>query len=192
MTSHWEERVYAVVVALHPRAFRTEYGQEMKLMLTDMLKDPETPRWRVWLAMLDDIGNLMRGGVRRGVLFGVFVLAIWLLHRGTGLPDLKLSLALIALSYVAVGFTGARSSGFLRGVGAGVVAGIVSSLTLFGDGFFFGRRWADSRMFTGILLISTAEGLSLVMLGAMIARLGDIQRRIRRSALAFANAWIAS
>jgi hypothetical protein len=192
MTSHWEERVYAVVVALHPRAFRTEYGQEMKLMLTDMLKDPETPRWRVWLAMLDDIGNLMRGGVRRGVLFGVFVLAIWLLHRETGLPDLKLSLALIALSYVAVGFTGARSSGFLRGVGAGVVAGIVSSLTLFGDGFFFGHRWADSRMFTGILLISTAEGLSLVMLGAMIARLGDIQRRIRRSALAFANAWIAS
>lgn len=191
MKSHWEERAYAVIVALHPRSLRTEYGQEMKLMLNDMLKDPETPRWRVWLAMLDDFGNLMRGGVRRGVLFGLFVLAIWLLHRETGLPNSYVSLVLIAMSYVAVGFTGARSSGFLRGVGTGVVAGMVSSLTLFGDGFF-GHRWAESRMFLGILIISTAEGMSLVLLGATVARFGDIQRRLRRSALAFANAWLAS
>jgi hypothetical protein len=192
MTSQWEERVYAVVVALHPRAFRTEYGQEMKLMLTDMLKDPETPRWRVWLAMLDDIGNLMRGGVRLGAMFGLFIVAIWLVHRQTGLPDPNLSLAMIGLSYVAVGFTGARRSGFLRGVGAGVLAGMVSSLTFAGDELFYGHHWAHSPMFLGILIISAGEGLSLVLLGALVARCGDIQRRVRRSALAFADAWIAS
>ncbi len=112
-------------------------------MLNDMLKDPETPRWRVWLAMLDDIGNLMAGGVRRG-----------------------------------------------RGVGTGVIAGLISSLVFVGEEVY-GHRWAESREFVGILLISTAEGLSLVLFGATIARFGDIQRRVMRSARAFGTAWIA-
>jgi len=160
-------------------------------MLNDMLKDPETPRWRVWLAMLDDIGNLMAGGVRRGVLFGLIVLAIWFLHRATGLPTGGQSIALIAMSYLAVGFVGARRSGFLRGVGTGVIAGVISSLVFVGEEVY-GHRWAESREFVGILLISTAEGLSLVLFAATIARFGDIQRRVMRSARAFGTAWIAS
>jgi hypothetical protein len=34
--------------------------------------------------------------------------------------------------------------------------------------------------------------MALVLLGATIARFGDIQRRLRRSAAAFGSAWMAS
>ena len=191
MSLRWEERIYGVVLSMHPRSFRTKYGAEMKLMLNDMLKDPNTPRWRVWLAMLDDIGNLMAGGVKVGLVGGLVVIATWLVHRETGM-DAWFSFLIIGLTYVVTGFVGARRSGFIRGMGAGVLAGAVSALTFGGDGIFFGRSWDFSGAFTAILIIATAEGLSLVLLGATIARFGDIQRRVRRSAAAFGSAWISS
>lgn len=196
MTARWEEQVYSVIVALHPRAFRQTYGEEMKLMLNDMLKDPTTPRWRVWVAMVDDIGNMMAGGVKIGLIFGSVVLAIVFAHAALlasghyAFPEF--ALLGIALSFAAAGFIGARRSGFIRGVGTGAVAGVVSLLAFPLDAFFSGRTWWESPMFAGILVVGTAEGLSLVILGATMARFGDIQRRVRRGAVAFARAWTAS
>jgi hypothetical protein len=196
MKSHWEERLYAVVVALHPRAFRIEYGEEMKLMLNDMLKDPQTPRWRVWVALVDDIGNMLGGGVRLGTIYGLLILFFFIAFRATErlemYPRPELTLFLIAATYILAGFTGARRAGFVRGVGAGIVAGAVSSLAFPADSFLSGHQWMGSRMFIGILLISIAEGTSLVVLGATVARFGDIQRRVRRSAVAFGSAWLAA
>lgn len=192
----WEERAYAVVVALHPRGFRAKYGEEMKLMLNDMLKDPQIPRWRVWIALIDDIGNMLGGGVRLGVFFGSFVLLAVLAHYALGgaghyaFPEL--TLLVIAFAYLAVGFVGARRSGFVRGCAAGVVAGMVSTLAFPIVAAFTGRTYWESEMFIGILIVSTAEGLSLVAIGAIAATFGDIQRRVRRSSVAFAKAWLTS
>jgi len=186
----WEERVYAVLVSLHQRAFRTKYGEEMKLMLNDMLKDPNTPRWRVWLAMLDDAGNLMGGGVKVGIAGGLVVIAVWLVHRLT-VMDAWFTFLLIAATYISVGFVGARRAGFILGMGSGIIAGALSVLTFGGDGILFGRSWELSRQFIFILMVATTEGMALVLLGATIARFGDIQRRVRRSAAAFGSAWMA-
>lgn len=191
-----ERRIYSVVVALHPRAFRLKYGEEMKLMLNDMLKDPDTPRWRVWVAMLDDVGNMMGGGVKLGALFGLLVLATVFAHGAVAAAGHyafpQFALLAVALSFVAAGFTGARRSGFLRGVGAGTVAGLIGTLAFPLDAIFSGHRWWESEMFAGIVVVSIAEGLALVLIGATLATVGDIQRRIRRSARAFASAWIAT
>ena len=195
MTDTWEERVYALMVALQPKPFRQQYGEEMKLMLRDMLKDPETPRWQVWMAMLDDVGNLMGGGVKVGALSGLLVLALVFVHGAVAaaghyaFPEFVL--LAVAFVFAASGFIGARRSGFLRGVGAGCLAGAIGALAFPVDAFFSGHRWWGSEMFIGIVLISTMEGVALVVTGAMIGAFGDIQRRIRRSAGAFARAWIA-
>lgn len=196
MTHRWEEKVYSVIVALQPHAFRHAYGEEMKLMLNDMLKDPSIPRWRVWIAMVDDIGNMMSGGVRIGVIFGSVALAAVFAHGALlaaghyAFP--WFALVAVALSFAAAGFVGARRSGFIRGVGAGAVAGVVSTLGFPLDYVFSGRVWWESQMFVGILIISSAEGLSLVILGATVATFGDIRRRVHRSAVAFGKAWSAS
>jgi len=197
MKSPWEERLYAVVVALHPRSFRTEYGEEMMLMLNDMLKDPQTPRWRIWVALVDDIGNMMSGGVRLGAMYGLLILAVFVVFRATervgANPRPEVALFLIAGIYVVAGFTGARRSGFARGIGVGIIAGAISSLAFPADSFLSGHQWMDSeRMFVGILLVSIADGLLLVVFGATVATFGDIQRRVRRSAVAFGSAWIAA
>ena len=196
MTARWEERLYSVVVALQPRVLRQEFGEEMKLMLSDMLKDPATPRWRVWVALVDDIGNLMSGGVKIGVIFGSVALFAVFAH-GAALASGHyafpgVALLVVALAFVAAGFVGARRTGFVRGLGAGAVAGAVSLLAFPLDTALSGRTWWDSPLFVGILLVASAEGFALVVLGATVARVGDIQRRIRRGAVAFAEAWMAS
>lgn len=164
-------------------------------MLNDMLKDPETPRWRVWLAILDDAGNMMGGGVKVGVLFGLVILAAVFAHGALGAAGHygfpELAIVVVALAFVAAGFVGARRSGFVRGIGAGVVAGVVSTLSFPIYAAFSGRDWWASEMFAGIILIASAEGLTLVAIGATLATLPDIVRRVRRSARAFAGAWIA-
>lgn len=192
MSRGWEERVYEVVIAAHPRIFRTLYGEACKLMLNDMLKDPSVPRWRVWLAILDDLANMLRGGVRLGLVFGLLVLAIVFARRAfepVGFYlDPNVALLLIGFVYALAGFTGARRYGFLRGVGVGVVAGAVSALAFATDPV--GRQFTNSEAFVGIIVMSIAEGMSLVVLGAIVATFGDLQRRVRRSAVAFGSAWL--
>jgi hypothetical protein len=95
--------MYGLVVALYPRAFRERYGPAMRLVLRDLLDDPEMPAWRVWLRVLGDLrgsflhehlANLIGGLcmtrdrflsgalVRNGAMFGCAVLLIWITFRG--------------------------------------------------------------------------------------------------------------
>jgi hypothetical protein len=99
---HRAERVYGLVVALYPRAFRERHGPAMRLVFRDLLDDPEISAWRIWLSVLGDLrgsvlhehlANLMGGLsmtrerflssalVRSGAMFGCAVLLIWITFR---------------------------------------------------------------------------------------------------------------
>jgi hypothetical protein len=54
-STHWSERMYGLVVALYPRAFRERYGPDMRLAFHDLLEDPDMPTWRIWLSVLRDL-----------------------------------------------------------------------------------------------------------------------------------------
>lgn len=98
----WGERIYGLVVALYPRTFRERYGPAMRLVMRDLLDDPEMPAWRVWLRVLGDLpGSILHehlanliGGlamtrdrflsgalVRNGAMFGCVILLIWISFR---------------------------------------------------------------------------------------------------------------
>lgn len=163
------------------------------MTMSDMLDDPAVSRRRIWTAIVSDASNLMGGSVRLGVVLGVLILAIWAANRAVDLgaadPNPNVSFALIALIFVVAGYTGARRSGsFFAGVGVGIVAGAVSALSFPGD-YLFGHPWFADSMFIGVLVISLGEGLSLVMLGALVARFTDIRTRVRRKSIAVAAAW---
>jgi hypothetical protein len=156
MRKPWEQRLHGLVIALHPRAFRDEFGEEMRIVMKDLLEDPDVTRRRVWLAMLGDLGNAMNGGVKLGVISGVVILAICVANRAVDLgaadPSPNISFAVIALILIAAAYSGTRRGGLLRGIGVGVVAGAVSSLSFAAD-YLFGFRWFSDPMFVGVLIM---------------------------------------
>ncbi len=98
----WSERLYAIVVCLYPQRHRQEYGAAMRQVFRELLRDVETPRWRVWLAVLADLpGSLLpehlanlTGGdamglrrllhhpvVRRGAPFGLSMGLVWTIYN---------------------------------------------------------------------------------------------------------------
>jgi hypothetical protein len=98
----WPERIYGLVVALYPRAFRERYGAPMRLVFRDLLEDSQVPSRRIWLGVLGDLRSSLlrehaanfRGGlsmtrdrllsdavIRSGALFGCAVLLIWITFR---------------------------------------------------------------------------------------------------------------
>ena len=189
---HWEERVFRILVALYPRRFNQEYGAEMKLVLSDLLADPEIPRWRVWMSILGELGNLGGGSASLGVLFGLLVLLIWGVNRfDTFAFDPTLGLVLIAVLFVVAGFVGSSRSGTVAGgIWLGFVAGMVSSLTVPGDYWFFHLfPFYDPISFVFTMAISAAVVMLLAFAGAVLPGLSKHRSRVCRSAVAFVGAW---
>ncbi|MGI8549566.1 MAG: hypothetical protein ACR2PL_02045 [Dehalococcoidia bacterium] len=95
-------RLYDAVVGLYPRRFRQEYGSLMKQVFRDLLHDPDTPTWRLWLTVFADlpgsllsehVSNFREEGamdlkrlintpvVRRGVAFGLITGLVWTIYN---------------------------------------------------------------------------------------------------------------
>lgn len=98
------ERLYACFLALYPRWFRREYGDELRQVFRDLLDDPAVPRWRLWFAVLADIpgsvlpehiadamgGSEMEGlhwsrnvSIRRGAAIGLVLGTVWTVYNVT-------------------------------------------------------------------------------------------------------------
>jgi len=195
MTSRWAERIYSLVVACYPRSIRKEYAAAVKLLFHDMLGDPTTPRRRVWTAVLSDVAHLVGGlrfGALLGALFGVAVLLVWYVGRSDIAPlDVTYGMALISALFVAAGFAGARRSGTLAGgIWVGLVAGLVSTITVPGDYVLFHNfPFYDPMSLVFTMAISAAVVMLFVILGALIAGLPRHSHRVARSIGAFAGAW---
>ncbi len=192
MTARWADRLYGSVVALYPWRFRKEYGEEMKLVFNDMVIDPEVSRKRVWLSVIRDIANLTGGGLGLGALFGALVVLIWFVGRSDIVPlDTTLGLGLIALLFVAAGFTGAWRSGTIAGgIWVGFGAGLVSAVTVPGDYLLF-RNFPFYDLMSLVFTMATSAAIAMLFVGAG-AVLPDSSRhrhRIRRSIGAFVGAW---
>jgi hypothetical protein len=187
--------VYALIVAFYPRKIRKKYAAAMKLLLDDMLEDPGTPKRRVWMALLNDVANLVGGlrfGALLGALFGVLVVLIWYVGRSDIVPlDTMMGLVLMSALFVAAGFTGARRSGTLAGgIWVGFVAGLVSAVTVPGDYLLFHNfPFYDPMSFVFTMAISVVVVMLFVLLGASAPGFSRYRHRVGRSAGAFAGAW---
>jgi len=123
------------------------------------------------------------GNVALGALFGLPVLAIWWVTRSDVIPfDPTAGLVLIALMFVAAGFSGGLSAGF--------VAGCVGALTVPGDYLLFGNfPFYNLRSFVMTMATAAAVVMLLAAIGALLPRLGKHRERLGRSIHAFVAAW---
>ena len=105
--------------------------------------------------------------------------------------DLSVSLALISALFVAAGFVGVRRSGALAGgIWVGLVAGVVSGVTVPSDDLMFHNfpfYQLKSLVFT--MAISAAVVMLFVILGASLPGFSRYRHRVGRSFGAFAGAW---
>jgi hypothetical protein len=187
------KRLYAFVVALHPRRFRREYGTDMKLLFADLLDDPAVSKRQIWAIIFDDVANLTRG-VRIGALFGLLVVLIWLANRSIDIgphdPPVAMGVGLMALLFVAAGFIGARRSGNIAGgIWVGFVAGLVSSVTVPGDYWLFGYAIPGLNGTILTLGIAAAVVMILATVGALLPGFTTHRLRVGRSIGAFVGAW---
>lgn len=112
---HWAERVYALLVAMYPRAIRGEHGTEMKLVFRDLLRDPDVRTPDLMRRVLGHMRYLI-GGASFGALFGIVILAIWCIVRSNVVPFGRTEGAwYIALLFAAAGFAGRLRSGTVAG-----------------------------------------------------------------------------
>jgi hypothetical protein len=97
-----------------------------------------------------------------GALFGLLVLLIWWVNRSDVIPfDPTAGLVLIALMFVAAGFYGGLSAGF--------VAGCVGALTVPGDYLIFGMfPFYDPLSFFMTMATAAIVVMLLVTVGAGI------------------------
>lgn len=133
--------------------------------------------------------------VRRGVLLGCLMLDIWIIGR-TLHPGLYLGIPLVAtpfLFFLVVGFIGARmSSTFSGGIALAFLTGLVSSASVLGDYLLFNiLPFHSPYEFVLSMAMAGTFCLAPATVGAALARAAEIQRRVRRSAAAFAGAWRA-
>ena len=99
-----------------------------------------------------------------GALFGLLVVLIWWVNRSDVIPfDPTAGLVLIGLMFVAAGFFGGLSAGF--------VAGCVGALTVPGDYLLFKTfPFYDPMSFVMTMAVSATVVMLLVTLGAGIRR----------------------
>lgn len=192
MRPGWPRWIYSLVIATYPRRFREEYASEIRMVFNDLLLDVRPSD--LALRVLGDLwgGIRMNGSfIRRGVLLGCLVLDMWIIGR-TLHPGLYLGIPLVAtpfLFFIVVGFIGARmSSSFSGGIALALVTGLVSAASVLGDYLLF--NFLPFHNFYEFVLSMGMAGsfcLSAATVGAALARLADIRRRVQRSASAFAG-----
>ena len=134
----------------------------------------------------------LRFGALLGALFGALVVLTWYVGCTDIVPlDLSVSLALISALFVAAGFVGARRSGTLAGgIWVGLVAGVVSGVTVPSDDLMFHNfpfYQLKSLVFT--MAISAAVVMLFVILGASLPGFSRYRHRVGHSFGAFAGAW---
>jgi len=186
-------RLYAWVVALYPRSLRQEYGTDMKLLFAELLDDPAVSKRRIWSIILGDLAHMTRG-VRIGALFGLLVVLTWLANRSIDIgpydPPIAIGIGFIALLFAAAGFIGARHSGTIAGgIRVGLVAGLVSAITVPGEAWLFHNYFGDLRDFVFTYSIAAAIVMAVVIFGAELACLMEHKARARRGLHAFRAAW---
>lgn len=199
MTARWAGRLYEVVIAVYPKEFRAAYGSEMRIVFRDLKDDPEIRRRDFAQRILGDLwGGITMHGVpiRRAILFGCVVLDMWIIGRSFH-PGLYLGVPLVGapfLVFAAAGFVGARSTrSFSGGIATAIITGLIGALTVPGDYLLFHIfPFYDLLDFVLAMVMVTTFCMVPAALGATIARFGDIQHRVRRSAVAFASAWRVS
>ena len=126
-----------------------------------------------------NLRNLSAGNLWPGALLGSLVVLIWWVNRSDVIQfDPTLGMGLIGTW---------RSRSIAGGIWVGFVAGLVSSVTVLGDHWFYGIfPFYDPMSFVSTMAISAAVVLSLVTIGAALADfLGTAwrwsqRRRIRR------------
>jgi hypothetical protein len=196
MRPGWQRWMYSLVIATYPRRFRDEYASEMRIVFNDLMLDVRPSD--LALRLLKDLwgGIRMNGSfIRRGVVLGFLVLGMWIVGR-TLHPGLYLGIPLVAtpfLFFIVVGFIGARmSSSFSGGITLALLTGLVSAVSVLGDYVLF-NFLPFNNLYEFVLSMTMAGSFCLApaTLGAALARLPDIQRRVRRSTAAFAGAWKA-
>jgi hypothetical protein len=118
-----------------------------------------------------------------GAVFGLLVLLIWWVNRSDVIAfDPTAGLVLIGLMFVAAGFSGGLTAGF--------VAGCVSALTVPGDYLLFGNfPFYNLRSFVMTMATAAVVVMLLAAIGALLPRLGTHRKRLGRSIQAFVSAW---
>src|SRR5260370_38311070 len=114
-----------------------------------------------------------------GVVFALLFLVIWWVNRFDVIPfDPTAGLVLIGLMFVAAGFSGGLSAGF--------VAGCVGALTVPGDYLLFGNfPFYNLRSFVMTMATAAVVVMLLAAIGALLPRLGKHRERLGRSIHAF-------
>jgi hypothetical protein len=163
----------------------------MRRVLHEMSADPGVPKSTIWRAVSSDLAHGLFRSSWIGLTTGIAVLVIWFVGRShhpfhVGMYGLWLILFLL----FAAGFAGARQSGtFAAGLWTGLVAGLVSGLTVPGDFVVFGIAIGDPMSTTFAVLIAANVVMTIVAIGAIAAHIRVHQRRLRGSFRAFVHAW---
>ena len=131
--------------------------------------------------------------VRRSAIFGLAVLAIWIICRQFH-PGVYIGVALVAtpfMVFLLAGFAGSRTTRtFSGGILSGFITGLISALTVPGDYLLFHSfPYYDVMAFAMSMFMAVGFCVGPTVLGAAMACFADIQSRMRRSANAFAHEW---
>jgi hypothetical protein len=194
--------MYALVLTSYPKAFRNEFGAEMKLTFQDLAQEPEIGSFDLacrtfqdlcgGVAMLRDRRPNMTV-VRWSAVFGSVVLALWIAGR-TLHPGLYLGVPLVAtpfVLFVVVGYVGGHiTKSFAGGLGAAFLTGLISAISVPGDYLLFGSfPFYDVSSFVLAIAMTAAFCLVPAAIGSFAANLTDLVTRARRGFGAFGSAW---
>jgi len=198
----WAQRLYGLVLTVYPKAFRSEFGAEMKMLFHDLAQDPEIEPLDLACRTLQDLCGgvaMLRDRkpnmtvVRWSALFGCAVLVLWITGR-TLHPGLYVGVPLVAtpfLLFVLVGYIGGRiTKTFGGGLGAGFLTGLISAISVPGDLLLF-HAFPFYDVLSFVLAMAMVASFCMVpaAAGSFLANFSDLTGRARRGLGAFGNAW---
>jgi hypothetical protein len=131
------------------------------------------------------------GDAAIGVVLGALVVLIWWVVRSDVYPlDRTAGLVLIASLFVAAGLIGTvRSGSFAGGTRVGLVAGLVSALTVPAEYLLFNSYRPDATSIVFSMATSAAVVLLLAAAGAALTTLPRHSHRVGRGIRGFLDAW---
>jgi hypothetical protein len=198
----WARYFYGLVLTLYPKAFREEFGAEMRLVFRELAQDPTIrPIDLAWRAVQDLCGGVAMlrdrkpntAVVRWSAMFGCAVLVMWITGR-TLHPGHYVGVPLIAtpfLLFVLVGFIGARiTKTFSGGLWAGFLTGLISAISVPGDlVLFHSFPFYDVLSFALSMAMAASFCMFPTVAGSFIANFSDLLSRARSGVGAFGTAW---
>lgn len=180
----WPERLYGLVLLAYPRAFRSRYEHEMRLVFRDLLHDEDFSRRRLARVMIADlVAGLTtperlpsRDLVTTGVLYGTLIVAFSLAARAWH-PGLYLGVPLVPVPFLAftfAGFWGARRTRSVAGgMWVAVIMGAVASSMVLWDKLLFNNfPFPDLYMFSLSMLMGVALCIGPAIIGSIAGAAG--------------------